>query len=145
MSKPLQPVPYLFFNGNCAEAMSFYEKALGGTIKAMTKYSDMPSGTENHIPPPAADLVMNAQLELPGGLLLYAGDAMPGMGTYEGVKGVMLALNFDTVEESEKMFHALSEGGQVTMPLAPTFWSKSFGMFTDKFGIEWCVNGEMLM
>jgi PhnB protein len=85
---------------------------------------------------------MNAQLELPGGGLLYAGDA-PGHVPYEGIKGVNIALNYDSVEEAEAVFNALAEGGKITMPYSPTFWAKKFGMLVDKFGVSWIINGEL--
>ena len=62
---------------------------------------------------------------------------------YEGIKGVSLTLNFDTVEEGEEIFNKLADGGQVFMPYAPTFWAEKFGMVTDKFGVTWVVNGVL--
>ena len=85
---------------------------------------------------------MNAQLELPGGAFLYAGDA-PGHIPYEGIKGVSIALNYDSVEEAESIFNALAQGGTVTMPFSPTFWAKKFGMLIDQFGVAWIINGEL--
>jgi len=73
--------------------------------------------------------------------MLFAGDTPPGV-PYEGVKGVMLAIQYDTIDQAQGAFHALSQGGQVTMPLAPAFWAKTFGMLTDPFGVSWAVNGE---
>ena len=73
--------------------------------------------------------------------MLFAGDPPPGM-AFEGMKGVMLALQYDTVAEAHRVFDALSQGGTVTMPLAPAFWAKTFGMLTDRFGVSWAVNGE---
>jgi len=70
-----------------------------------------------------------------------AGDAPAGM-PYEGIKGAMMALQYDTIDQAQSAFHALSQGGNVTMPLSPTFWAKTFGMVTDKFGVSWAVNGE---
>src|SRR5690606_26791288 len=85
--------------------------------------------------------IMHASLVLPGGAQLFAGDLPPGM-SYDGVKGVMLTLEYDSIQQAESIFDALSEGGQVTMPLAPAFWAKTFGMLTDRFGVSWAVNGE---
>ena len=73
--------------------------------------------------------------------MLFAGDTPPGM-KYDGVKGVMLALQYDTIDQARGAFDALSQGGQVTMPMAPAFWAKTFGMLTDRFGVSWAVNGE---
>jgi PhnB protein len=139
-STKLQPIPYLAFNGNCAEAMRFYEKSLGGTIKVMMSGAESPMAPM--IPKEFANRILNAQLELPGGGLLYAGDA-PAHEPYEGIKGVTLALNYDTVDEAESAFATLAEGGRVTMPFEPTFWAAKFGMLVDKFGVAWIINGEL--
>jgi PhnB protein len=135
--------PYLSFAGKTREAYAFYEKALGAKIQTMLSYADMPAPAEpmEGCAPPSGDGIMHACLVLPGGAMLFAGDAPPGM-PYDGVKGVMLALQYDTVDEAQSAFAALSDGGQVTMPLAPSFWAKTFGMLTDRFGISWAVNGE---
>lgn len=139
--------PYLAFAGNTREVFRFYEQALGAKIQTLMSYADMPKmpeampaeGCEGGMP--AGDGIMHACLVLPGGAMLMAGDAPPGR-PYEGIKGAMLALQYDTVDEAHTAFHALSQGGQVTMPLGPTFWSKTFGMVTDRFGVSWAVNGE---
>jgi len=139
-TSPLIAIPYLGFDGNCAEAMHFYAEALGGTIKSMM------SGNQAPYPDPMmkefGDRILNAQLELPGGGWIYAGDGPPGR-PYEGIKGVSITLNFDSVEEAEDIFNRLADGGEVFMPLAPTFWAEKFGMLTDKFGVNWIVNGVL--
>lgn len=138
--------PYLSFNGNTREAFAFYEKALGAKIETMMSYADMPASANpgegcDGGSAPSEDSIMHGCLALPGGAMLFAGDTPPGM-PYEGVKGVMLALQYDTIDKAHSAFHALSQGGQVTMPLAPAFWAKTFGMLTDRFGVSWAVNGE---
>ncbi|MEO8311301.1 MAG: VOC family protein, partial [Caldimonas sp.] len=128
------------------EVFRFYEQALGAKIQTMMSYADMPKmpvpaeGCEGG-DAPMGDGIMHACLVLPGGAMLMAGDAPPGR-PYEGIKGAMLALQYDTIDQAHTAFHALAQGGQVTMPLGPTFWSKTFGMVTDRFGVSWAVNGE---
>ncbi len=136
----LQPIPYLSFNGNCREAIQFYEKTFGGKIRVMMSGADSPMGSQ--IPSEHANRIINAQLELPGGAMLYGGDA-PAHIPYEGIKGVSITLNYSTVDEGEAVFVALSDGGMVTMPYSPTFWAKKFGMLVDRFGIHWIINGEL--
>jgi len=143
---PTTLTPYLSFAGNTREAFNFYAKALGASIETMMSYDDMPAPAAGDAgcadgPPPSGNGIMHACLALPGGAMLFAGDTPPGM-AYEGMKGVMLALQYDTVDQAHGAFHALSQGGQVTMPLAQTFWAKTFGMLTDRFGVSWAVNGE---
>lgn len=137
----LQPIPYLAFNGNCAEAMRYYEKVFGGKIKVMMSGAQAPVAAQ--VPKEFADRILNCQLELPGGNFLYGGDAPPHA-PYEGVKGVTITLNYNSVDEAEAMFNTLVEGGKVTMPFATTFWAKKFGMLVDKFGVSWAINGELL-
>ena len=137
--------PYLSFDGATREAFAFYEQALGATIQAMMRYADMPPPAAGDVgcdgPPPSADAIMHACLALPGGAMLFAGDMPPGR-PYESMKGTMLALQFDTVDQAASAFHALSQGGKVTMPLSPAFWAKTFGMLTDRFGVDWGISGE---
>jgi len=141
--------PYLSFDGKTREAFAFYAKALGAEIQAMMSYDDMPAMPESEAsgadcgagPRPTGDGIMHACLVLPGGARLMAGDTPPGM-PFEGMTGVMLALEYGSVDQAHSAFNALSQGGQVTMPLAPAFWAKTFGMLTDRFGISWAVNGE---
>ena len=84
---------------------------------------------------------MHACLELPGGAMLMAGDTPPGMPS-ERISGVMMALQFDSNEQAGDIFNALSQDGQITMPLAPTFWAEIFGMVTDRYGVSWAINGK---
>lgn len=140
--------PYLGFAGTTREAFAFYEKALGGTIQAMLSYDDMPQPAtpaegcgDGGVPTGSG--IMHAALALPGGALLYAGDTPPGV-AHPGIKGVMLALQLDTVDAARTAFDALAQGGQVTMPLAPAFWAKIFGMVTDRWGVAWGISGESL-
>ena len=141
--------PYLSFNGTTREAYAFYEQALGAKILTMMRYADMPKkegqGQECTGQPLSPDGIMHACLELPGGAMLYAGDVPPHMmppAGYDGIQGVMLALQYDTLDAAQSAFHALSQSGKATMPLAPAFWAKTFGMLTDRFGVDWGISGE---
>ena len=133
-------IPYLGFNGNCAEAMRFYERALDGKIELMMSGAESPMAAQ--MPKEFAHRIMHARLALPGGAMLYAGDAPAQM--YQGIHGVSITLNYGSVAEAKKYFERLADGGKVTMAMAPTFWAKSFGMLTDRFGAQWVVNGELL-
>jgi len=137
----LQPIPYVSFNGNCAEAFDFYAETLGGKITSKMTFGQMPGGEP--MPPEVSNLIMNVLLELPGGGMLYGGDCPPHM-TFQGIHGIGMALIFDTVAEAESVFNRLADGGQVNMPFAPTFWAEKFGMLTDKYGVDWMINGVML-
>ncbi len=132
---------YLAFNGNCAEAMRFYERVLRGNLKALLKNSETPAAEQ--VPAGNEDRIMHAHLEFDGGSLM-AGDALAG-DRYEGIKGVSITLSFDDTAEAKRVYDELSEGGNVTMPWAPTFWAEAFGMLTDRYGTPWIVNGKSLM
>jgi len=134
----LQLDTYLFFDGNCADAMRFYERTLGGKLQLMT-HGESPMAAQT--PPGSANRIMHARLELDGRLLM-ASDSMVGQ-PYERMKGFSLSLIYPTVAEAQRMFAALAEGGQITMPIAKTFWAEAFGMLVDRFGTPWMVNGGM--
>jgi PhnB protein len=136
----LQPIPYLFFDGTCTEALAFYAEVFGGTVVSSLTYGEMPG--DMPCPDEAKDRVMNAMLELPGGNMIYASDSFPCRATGP-VSGFMIALNYPTVEEGQEVFDRLADGGQIVMPFDPSFWADKFGMLTDKFGIEWAINGNL--
>jgi PhnB protein len=112
---------YLTFNGNAAEALAFYAKALGGKVVFSMSFGESPMGAET----PAAykDKIMHATLEARGHQLM-ASDMPPGM-PFEGHKGFSLSVDGNTVEEGKKLFDALAEGGEVTMPFGPQFWPRA--------------------
>lgn len=132
---------YLFFDGNCAEAMHFYEETLGGKIGMMMTHAQTPQAPgAPTLPPGSADLVMHARLELDGRALM-ASDWMGGEQPYPGMHGFSLSLVYPTVAEANKVFDALAQGGKVTMPMQKTFWVEIFGMLVDRYGTPWMVNG----
>ncbi|MBC5768080.1 VOC family protein [Ramlibacter albus] len=130
---------YLFFDGNCAEAMRFYERVTGGKITAMMKYSESPA--PHQCPADSEDRIMHASLLLDGRNLM-ASDSPAGQ--HKPMGGFALSLWYDTEAPAQKAFDALKEGGTVVMPMGPTFWAKTFGMLTDRFGTSWMVSGGMM-
>ena len=129
---------YLTFNGNCADAMRFYQRTLGGKLDLMTHAQSPIAG---QTPPGSENRIMHARLAIDGRLLM-ASDSMVGH-PYEGMKGFSLSLIYPTVTEAQRVFNALADGGKVIMPLDKTFWAKAFGMLVDRFGTRWMVNGEI--
>jgi PhnB protein len=134
---------YLNFDGTCAEAMRFYEKALpGAKLEMIMSFAESPDPQMS--PPPDAspelkNRTLHASLML-GNTRLMASDTMPGQ-PYEGMKGFGVAISYDAVDDAKKAFDKLANGGTVGMPLSPTFWAESFGMVTDRFGTCWLING----
>jgi PhnB protein len=129
---------YLFFDGNCAEAMRFYEKALGARMEMMMKGSESPEAGK--LPPGLANKVMHARLGLGDGRALMASDWMDA-NPYPGKNGFAVSVGYPKVADAKRVFDALSQGGKVTMPMSPTFWSQAFGMLVDRYGTPWMVSG----
>ena len=128
---------YLFFDGRTEEALAFYKKTLGIEVEMLMRFKDAPGPDDpNCPPPPKPDAVMHSSFKL-GGQTIMASDGNCG-GKAE-FKGFSLSLAVKTEGEAEKLFAALSEGGQVTQPLIQTFFSPKFGMLQDKFGVGWMV------
>lgn len=136
-----QPIAYLSFDGTCAEAMRFYERALGAKLELLISGADSPMAA--HIPKETAHRILHARLVFPDGGVLFGGDC-PTNVPYAGIHGVSITLNYDTVEQARAAFAALAEDGKVHMDLQPSFWAKVWGMLVDRYGTPWIVNGDML-
>ena len=131
---------YLIFDGNCREAMKFYEKCLGAELQLMP-FSEGPEKFGfSDFPKEAKDRIMHARLAK-GSAVLMASDTMPGMPFQQG-NNFSISINCERLEETERFFSALGERGKVTMPLQDAFWGARFGMLTDQFGINWMFNFE---
>lgn len=126
-------IPYLDFDGRAREAFDFYAKAFNGKITMRMTYGESPMAGD--MPPETHGRVMHSQLETPHSILMGA-DAPPNAAISKGCVNIAV----DDPAEAERVFKALSEGGEVTMPIAETFWAHRFGMLTDRFGKGWMVN-----
>ena len=127
---------YLTFGGRCEEALEFYKKSLGAEITGMLRWKDSPDAAMK--PPPGFEnKIMNAAFRI-GQTELMADDGMAEKPAE--FKGMTLAIGVADDAEAKRVFTALGDGGNVTMPLMKTFWTSSFGMLTDKFGVPWMVN-----
>lgn len=130
--------PYIVLNGNTAEAIDFYVKALNATVLGLMKFSDAPGHSD--VPEEMKSLVMHAMIEFDGNRLMFS-DNMPHMPFQLGDQ-LSIAISSTNTERLKKMYHSLAEGGKVHMELQETFWSPAFAMVTDKFGITWQISGE---
>lgn len=135
--------PYLYFRGNCEEAVEFYESALGATRVMLMRFEEAPEQPPEGMLAPGWDKkVMHASI-LIGETMVMMSD---GCGTEDGdFNGFSLCLAPENEVEAKKLFDAVAEGGTIIMPLGKTFWSPCYGMCTDKFGVGWMINlpGEM--
>ena len=136
--------PYLTFNGNCEEAFTFYQSVFGGSFPYLGKFKDMPpmEGCPS-ISEADGNKIMHVSLPISKETILMGSDTSEAFGnaTVPG-NNFSISINTDSREEADKLFAGLSADGQVTMPMNTTFWGSYFGMFTDKFGIQWMVNHD---
>jgi PhnB protein len=131
----MQVIPYLDFGGRCEEALEFYKVALGAKIESIMRYSENPEPQYN--PPGSENKVMHACFCIDDSTVMASDGCGSGLARFEGIS---LAAQTPSIADAERIFAALSEGGNVQMPLTETFFSKRFGMLDDKFGVSWMVN-----
>ena len=130
--------PYLFFNGNCEQAVEFYRKALGAKIEMMMRFKESPEPPPpGMVPPGFENKIMHASFSI-GETTLMASDGCAA--EKANFQGFSLSLSVPSEAEADRVFAALADGGKVGMPLAKTFWSPRFGMLEDRFGVGWMVS-----
>jgi PhnB protein len=129
--------PYLYFGGNCREAFTRYQEIFGGELH-LVSMKDMPS--DGPVPAEQADLIMHAALVSDGNLLMASDD--PTTDDFGPVQGMQVDYAVTDAGEATRVFEALAEGGQVTLPIAETPWSPMFGMCVDRFGTPWMVSTD---
>lgn len=132
-------LPYLYFNGRCEEALTFYADCIGDgtTILELHRFAGSPMA--DNAPAGWDQKIMHASLGSEGLPLLLASDGMAHAPS-EPPRGFSLAFGAQTVEHAERVFAALAKGGHVQMPIGPTFFAARFGMLTDRYGVAWMVN-----
>lgn len=131
----MQLNPHLHFNGNCEEALKFYEKSLNGRITLMMPYEGSPVAEQ--VPAAWRSKILHSELSI-GDDVLTAADAPPD--SYKKPQGFSVTLNLKDPADAERIFHAFAEGGTVQLPLQETFWAQRFGMLVDRFGVPWMIN-----
>lgn len=134
----MQIQPYLFFDGRCEEAIEFYRRAVGAEVSMLMRFKESPDPPPpGMIPPGSENKVMHAALRIGDATVMASDGHCQGQAKFQGFS---LSLNVPNAAEAEQRFNALADGGKVTMPLGKTFWSPSFGMVTDRFGVGWMVS-----
>ena len=131
--------PHINFNGNAEEAFNFYKSVFGGEFTQIVRFKDLSNPgftlSENE-----ANKIMHIALPI-GGNLLMANDVPEHMGkTNEHENRSKIVIDTESKEEADKLFNGLSAGGEIEMPIGNSPWGSYFGMFRDKYGIEWMVN-----
>lgn len=134
--------PYLVFNGNCEEAFLHYKSVFGGEFPYIGKFKDMPAAEDGgctQVSEKEANRIMHVSLPI-GNTILMGSDSTEQSGDVKFGGNFSVSVNVESTEEADRIFNGLSEGGNVFMPMDKTFWGAYFGMFMDKFGINWMVN-----
>ncbi|TMI75032.1 MAG: VOC family protein [Bacteroidetes bacterium] len=132
---------YLTFNGNCEQAFNFYKSVFGGDFPYIGRYKDMPPDGGKKPDPKEGDRIMHVSLPISKETMLMGSDTGgEWAANYSQGNNFSISINTDSKEQADKLFSGLSSGGKVTMPMNKTFWGDYFGMFTDKFGINWMVS-----
>jgi len=131
--------PYLHFNGNCGEVFDFYKSVFGTEyMGGKMKYSDGPK--EHQLPGGENDRIMHVCLPIGQGTYLMGSDRPSSFGDVTQGDSYYVSVSAGSEEEARRLFDGLSANGRIHMPLEKTFWGAFFGMFTDKYGINWMVN-----
>ena len=138
----MKATAYLNFDGTCREAFEFYVKTFGGKDLQVMTFGDSNPGPKAGFKPDELKMVMHARF-MAGDTAIMGSDA-PG-GRYTKPQGFSVSLGVDTPGEAERIYGALSDGGQISMPIQETFFAQKFGMLTDRFGIPWIIVCEKKM
>lgn len=126
--------PYVFFDGNCDEALEFYKRALGAKVTALMRWKEAPD--QSMVTPGSENKVMHSSFQVGETEILASDGRNTGKPSFQGFALTITAAND---AEAKRIFNALADGGQVQMPLEKTFFASSFGMAADKFGVGWMV------
>ena len=129
---------YLFFDGRCEEAIEFYRRTLGAEVLMMMRFKDNPEPTQPGAcgGPGTENKIMHASLKIGDTNFMASDGRCQGKASFQGFA---LSIAAPNVAEADRLFAALSDGGQVQMPLTKTFFSPSFGMLADRFGVTWMI------
>ena len=131
---------YLTFNGNCEEAFNFYKSVFGGEFEHMGKFKDMPESPECTVAESDKEKVMHVSFPIGNTILMGSDTGGEWAANFKQGNNFSVSINTDNKDEADRLFNELSEGGKIMMPMNKTFWDSYFGMFTDKFGIQWMVS-----
>src|SRR5215469_807563 len=126
---------YLFFDGRCEEALEFYRNALGAEVLFMMRFKDSPEPPKD-CTPGSENKIMHASVRIGDNMIMASDGRCTGHPNFQGFS---LSLRVSDVAQAERLFTAVGKGGQVVMPLTKTFFSPSFGMVNDRFGVCWMV------
>jgi PhnB protein len=129
------------FNGNCEEAFNFYKSVFGGDFPYMGRFKDMPAEEGKKVNSEDAEKIMHVSLPISKETMLMGSDTGgEWAASFSQGNNFSISITTDTRKEADRLFAGLSSGGKVTLAMNKTFWGDYFGMFTDKFGVNWMVS-----
>lgn len=135
--------PWINFNGNAEEAFTFYKSVFGGEFTHITRFKDI-SSAEFPVAESEANKIMRIGLPIDNGVVLTANDVPEVMGRVnEKENRSKILINTESKEEADRLFAGLSAGGEIEGPMGTSPWGTYFGMFRDKFGIEWMIESSL--
>jgi len=133
----MKVLTYLNYGGNCRQAFEFYQQHLGGKITMLTTHGEQPDASK--VPPDWKNAVLHARIDI-GGTTILGADIPPDR--FQPMRSAYLSLMTDTADEADLAYALLTDGGQIFMPMAETFFAKRFAMLRDRFGTSWMILHE---
>jgi len=134
---------YLLFDGNCEEAFTFYKSVFNTGFSMLSRFNEVPS-TEGQpsVPEQDAEKILHVSLPIGDSVLMGSDGGSNWSQYHKQGNNFSVSVNVEKREEVDRLFNALSENGQIDMPVQDTFWGEYFGMLTDKFGIKWMIGSR---
>ena len=133
--------PYLTFNGNCEEAFNFYKSVFGGDFAYVGRFNQMPPNEAKPMSEEEGNKIMHISLPISNETVLMASDSSDDYGHATTIgNNFSISINAKSQDEADRLYNGLSQGGNQVMPMSKTFWGSYFGMFTDRYGINWMVS-----
>ena len=133
----MKVLTYLNYGGNCRPAFEFYQQHLGGKITMLTTHGEQPDASK--VPPDWKNAVLHARIDI-GGTTILGADIPPDR--FQPMRSAYLSLMTDTADEADRAYALLTDGGQIFMPMAETFFARRFAMLRDRFGTSWMILHE---
>jgi PhnB protein len=134
--------PYLFFNGNCEQAFDFYKSVFRREFKYLGRYKDVPNA-DRQIFKESDEKIMHVTLPINDYTTLMGSDNTESQGELGSASNFALYINTDSREEADRLFNELSSGGEIKVSMTETFWGSYYGVFKDRFGINWKITFDL--
>ena len=131
---------YLNFDGNCEEAFNFYARVFNVEFNYIGRFSEIPGEDGARVPEADKNKIMHVGLQIGDSTLMGSDSGQEWSPQFKSGNNFSISINTDSKEEADRIFNTLSDGGTISMPMNSTFWGDYFGMFCDKFGVNWMIS-----